>query len=159
MGDPQVGDQPVLLSLPPQGQVRRLALTGAPGTVGRCRDHARQALHDWGWLPTEDRDRRARADDVLLVVSELVTNACRHAGGPAQLVLAATARLLRVEVLDASAAAPQPRRPHAPGRLGGHGLYTVGLLASRWGFTPAESGSGKAVWAEFDLGGPGAGSA
>ncbi|WP_344442895.1 ATP-binding protein [Kitasatospora nipponensis] len=141
----------MLPALPPHGQIRRLTLNGAAGTVGRCRDHTRQALHDWGWLPTGDPDQQARADDVLLVVSELVTNACRHAGGPEQLIVQATERSLRIDVLDGLATPPQPRLPHSPGRIGGHGLHTVALLASRWGSTPQGEGLGKTVWAEFDV--------
>ncbi|MCC9305917.1 ATP-binding protein [Kitasatospora sp. RB6PN24] len=149
--DPRTSDQPVLPSLAAHGQTRRLTLTGAAGTVGWCRDHTRRALHDWGWLPTDDPDQQARADDVLIVVSELVTNASRHAGGPEQLVLHATPRLLRIEVIDRLVTPPQPRQPHSPGRVGGHGLYTVALLASRWGTTPHDDLPGKAVWAEFDI--------
>ncbi|WP_327065297.1 ATP-binding protein [Kitasatospora sp. NBC_01302] len=142
---------PTLPGLPASGQIRRLTLAGTQGTVGRCRDHTRQALNDWGLLPTEDPDQQARADDLLLVVSELVTNACQHTGGADQLVLRASARTIRIEVFDAVAAPPVPRLPHTPGRPGGHGLHTVALLASRWGHTPRTDGPGKAVWAEIDL--------
>ncbi|MFI9274066.1 ATP-binding protein [Kitasatospora sp. NPDC052896] len=143
--------RPVLPSLPSHGQIRRLALSGAAGTVGRCRDHTRQALHDWGWLPTDDPDRQARADDVLLIVSELVTNACRHAGGPDQLILHAAGQRLRIDVLDGLTTPPRLRVPHSPGQPGGHGLRTVALLASRWGTTPRGDQPGKSVWAELDL--------
>ncbi|MFI9331289.1 ATP-binding protein [Kitasatospora sp. NPDC052868] len=141
----------VLSGMPATGQTRRLTLSGAPGAVGRCRDHTRSALEDWGWLPTADPDQQARADDVLLLVSELATNACQHAGGPDQLVLAATAHTLRIEVLDGSDEPPLPRVPHSPVRTGGHGLHTVALLASRWGHEPRVGAPGKAVWVEIDL--------
>ncbi|WP_406209574.1 ATP-binding protein [Kitasatospora sp. NBC_01560] len=141
----------VLPGLPATGQTRRLTLSGVPGVVGRCRDHTRSALEDWGWLPTADPDQQARADDVLLLVSELATNACRHAGGPDQLVLAASAGTLRIEVLDGSDTPPRPRVPHSPLHAGGHGLHTVALLASRWGHLPRVDGPGKAVWVEIDL--------
>ncbi|WP_045303448.1 ATP-binding protein [Saccharothrix sp. ST-888] len=149
--DSRTTDRPVLSDLPESGQRRQLILTGVVGTVGRCRDHTRQALHDWGWLPTEDPDQEARAEDILLVVSELVTNACQHTGGADQLVLYATGRTLRVEVYDGAATAPHLRLPYTPGRPGGHGLHTVALLASRWGHTPRTDHPGKAVWAEIDL--------
>ncbi|GAA1240272.1 ATP-binding protein [Kitasatospora nipponensis] len=151
VSDPRTSDRPVLPALPPHGQLRRLALTGTAGTVGRCRDHTRQALHDWGWLPTADPRQRERADDVLLIVSELVTNACRHAGGPDQLVLHARGSVLRIEVLDPLPTALQPRLPHRPGQPGGHGLHMVALLASRWGHTLLTEPPGKSVWAEIDL--------
>ncbi|MGV9270527.1 ATP-binding protein [Kitasatospora sp. NPDC003701] len=141
----------VLSGMPATGQTRRLTLTGIAGAVGRCRDQTRTALEDWGWLPTTDPDRQARADDVLLLVSELATNACQHAGGPDQLVLSASARTLRIEVLDGSDAPPRRRVPHSPARAGGHGLYTVELLASRWGHLPRADRAGKAVWVEIDL--------
>lgn len=71
---------------------RRLSFEGESGVVPLARDFARQALHAWGWLPAEGADRRAAAEDVLLVVSELVTNACLHAEGPRNSGSAATTR-------------------------------------------------------------------
>ncbi|GAB2719155.1 ATP-binding protein [Kitasatospora kifunensis] len=147
----RTSDRAALPGLPASGQTRRLSVAGSRGTVGQCRDHTRLALHDWGLLPTEDPERQAVADDILLVVSELVTNACQHTGGPDQLVLRASDRILRIEVFDAADAPPLPRVPHTPGRPGGHGLHTVALLASRWGHLPRVDGPGKAVWAEIAL--------
>src|SRR6266542_1725433 len=63
-------------------QVRRLNFDGESGVVPLARDFTRQALYAWGWLPAATADQRAAAEDVLLVVSELVTNACLHAEGP-----------------------------------------------------------------------------
>src|SRR5690242_13981623 len=85
---------------------RRLPLTGESGIVPRARDFTRQALHDWGWLPAASADRRAAAEDVLLVVSELVTNACLHAGGPTELLLRRSPKALRMEVLDSGPGEP-----------------------------------------------------
>ncbi|MER6997922.1 ATP-binding protein [Streptomyces sp. NPDC000410] len=98
---------------------------------------------DFDW----DDERRAVAEDVLMVVSELVTNACLHAGGPTQLVLHCTAERLRIEVTDASPVPPRPRPRADPALPGGHGLVVLGRLARAWGSVP--SGSGKAVWAEI----------
>jgi anti-sigma regulatory factor (Ser/Thr protein kinase) len=132
--------------LPPGGQIRRLALSGTSGTVGRAREFARQALLDWQWLPGEDEEHTAVAEDVLLLVSELVTNACLHAGGPTGIALHGTARGLRVEVSDDGSGMPMPRVPHEPGRPGGHGLHIVDRLASAWGTTRQDDG--KTVWLE-----------
>src|SRR5919199_423087 len=66
-------------------QVRRMSFAGESGVVPLARDFTRQALYAWGWLPAATADQRAAAEDVLLVVSELVTNACLHAEGPDQL--------------------------------------------------------------------------
>src|SRR3954454_15414511 len=93
---------PVRPGLPPGGQTRRLSLAGTRGVVGRCRDFTRTALYDWSWLPARNDEQEAVAEDVLLLVSELVTNACLHAGGPTQLALHCTDALLRVEVTDPS---------------------------------------------------------
>lgn len=85
-----------------EDQVRRLVLFGTKGVVMRCRDFTADALTDWGWLPAEDDEARERVDDVLLLVSEVVTNACLHAGGPEELVLRHRQDRLRVEVSDAN---------------------------------------------------------
>ncbi|MYW70022.1 ATP-binding protein [Streptomyces sp. SID8379] len=68
------------------------------------------------------------AGDILLVVSELITNADRHSPGPYVLELEGTARHVAVTVYDSSEAVPL-RYPRDPGRVGGHGLEIVDALA------------------------------
>ncbi|MEV6396236.1 ATP-binding protein [Streptomyces sp. NPDC051907] len=131
--------------LPSQGQTRRLALYGTGGVVGRCRDFCRQALTDWRWLPTADEEQQAVAEDVLLLVSEVVTNACLHADGPQELTLHCSEDRLRIEVTDANPVHPHPR-PTGRAQPGGHGLVVLDRLASSWGSEPR--GTGKTVWAE-----------
>ncbi|WP_406096298.1 ATP-binding protein [Streptomyces sp. NBC_01013] len=134
---------------PTEWQWRTLPLREASGIVPTARDFARQALHDWGWLPAATADRRAAAEDVLLVVSELVTNACLHADGPDELRIARTPKALRVEVADGGAGQPTPRTPHRAGRPGGHGMFIVQRLCLDWGVVRVPGEAGKTVWAEL----------
>ncbi|MCX5200793.1 ATP-binding protein [Streptomyces sp. NBC_00237] len=134
------------------GQLRSLPLNGASGIVPLARDFTRQALYDWGWLPASTADRRAAAEDVLLVVSELVTNACLHAEGPDSLRVASDGKVLRLEVTDRSGGEPAPRTPHRAGRPGGHGMFIVQRLCLDWGVARVSEDSavpGKTVWAEL----------
>ncbi|GAA2496343.1 ATP-binding protein [Streptomyces thermolineatus] len=142
---PGAGDAAVA----PAGQVRRLLLAGASGIVPLARDFTRQALHDWGWMPATTPEHRAAAEDVLLVVSELVTNACLHAGGPQELRLRCGDSSLRMEISDNGAGTPAPRSPHQAGRPGGHGMFIVQRLCRDWGVAPNPDGRGKTVWAEL----------
>lgn len=130
-------------------QVRRLKLVGASGAVQRSRDFTRDALQDWGWLPAATAEQRAAAEDALLVVSELVTNACLHAGGPQELRIGRGAKALRVEVADDGGGRPAPRTPHQAGRPGGHGMFIVQRLCLDWGVERDPDGAGKTVWAEL----------
>lgn len=130
-------------------EVRTLALGEASGTVPLARDFTRKALHDWGWLPAATADRRAAAEDVLLVVSELVTNACLHAEGPESLRVLRLAEVLRLEVVDRGAGQPAPRTPHRAGRPGGHGMFIVQRLCRAWGIDRTPGAPGKTVWAEL----------
>ncbi|MFI2316521.1 MULTISPECIES: ATP-binding protein [Streptomyces] len=134
---------------PAERQWRTLSLAQASGIVPTARDFARQALHDWGWLPASTADRRAAAEDVLLVVSELVTNACLHAEGPEELRIGHTSKVLRVEVVDRGAGQPAPRTPHRAGRPGGHGMFIVQRLCLDWGVLRTPDTPGKTVWAEL----------
>jgi len=98
-----------------------------------------------------------RGDDIVMVVSELVTNAWRHAEPgrdcatrwqPVQLGLLQSWRALLCAVCDPSPALPVPRDP---GELdgGGRGLQVIGALSDGWGALPA--GPGKVVWAVFAI--------
>ena len=79
-----------------------------------------------------------------LVVSELVTNAIRHAKTPIQLRLIRD-RTLICEVSDGSSTAPHLRRA-CPFDEGGRGLLLVSQLTQRWGCR--QTPHGKVIWAE-----------
>ncbi|RMI45620.1 ATP-binding protein [Streptomyces triticirhizae] len=130
-------------------QVRRLRLIGTSGVVSKAREFTRQALHDWGWLPAVDEEQFAAVEDVLLVVSELVTNACLHAGGPEELRIGRGTKLIRIEVLDRGAGTPALRTTRLPGRPGGHGMFIVQRLCLDWGVVHEPDAVGKTVWAEL----------
>ncbi|MET8586536.1 ATP-binding protein [Streptomyces collinus] len=85
-------------------------------------------------------ERRA-VQDAQLVVSELVTNAVKHAPGPCALglELSADGDELRITVTDTSAEPPRARPPD-PGRIGGHGLNLVNLLSEGLEVTPLPHG-------------------
>ncbi|MFF3012814.1 ATP-binding protein [Streptomyces sp. NPDC057939] len=133
-------------------QTRRLVLGGATtGVVTRCRDFTRRALDDWTWPAYAEE-----TEDALLLVSEAVTNACLHAGGPRELVLRHSPGRLRVEVSDDNPEPPSPRPAGSRSRPGGHGLVLLARLAKGWGWEPAADGrTGKTVWLEVTAPEPG----
>ncbi|MGW2558277.1 ATP-binding protein [Streptomyces sp. NPDC001514] len=120
-----------------------------PAEVGRARRWARSRLAGSGI-----GDDEPLAETLVLLISELVTNAVVHTGCPAVLRMlfgadagAAAAGTVRVEVADTSACPPQPR--HADGDdTNGRGLELVDGLADRWGWQP--EGAGKSIWCEVD---------
>ena len=90
-------------------------------------------------------------ETAALLVSELVSNAVRHAhASPVlKLGLEVSGTYLRMEVLDAN---PDPPLPRVPGALGesGFGFVLIEALADRWGVRT--TAAGKAVWAELGTG-------
>lgn len=114
-------------------------------SIPSVRKFAREVLVDWA---CEDR-----ADDVVLCVSELATNALLHGVPPGRgfrvhLCLERVDGLIRVEPHDSGdgevrAAAGVP----GPGAEGGRGLLLVAAVADRWGV--GERNPGKVVWCEF----------
>jgi anti-sigma regulatory factor (Ser/Thr protein kinase) len=98
---------------------------------------------------TEDMDWRAA--DVLIVVSELVTNSVRHATGPSiELRARRLEGTLEVEVCDPlpGFAPPAPDMGRATLGEGGVGLAVVDVLTDDWGIrTDGEA----CVWARFQL--------
>ncbi|MFC9284482.1 ATP-binding protein [Streptomyces collinus] len=113
----------------------RTWVAGAP-CIAEARD-AVDALLSRAHLAPE---RRA-VQDAQLVVSELVTNAVKHAPGPCELGLELSAEgdELRITVTDTSAEPPRAR-PADPGRVGGHGLNLVNLLSDGLQVTPLPHG-------------------
>ena len=122
--------------------------TGEPGCIAEARAFAADFL---GRLRTEwcaAIDDRVQ-EEVLLVVSELVTNADRHSNGPYILELEGTDSAVVVTVYDSSAALPR-RFPRDPERIGRHGLEIVHVLARE--VAAERVPVGKRVRAVLDLG-------
>jgi anti-sigma regulatory factor (Ser/Thr protein kinase) len=121
---------------------REVTLPAARPAAALAREATRAAVAAWqlGHL----------ADEAVLLVSELVTNAVQHAGPGAS---ATVLRLeygdgwLRIEVHDSSPHTPRPRTPDWLDESG-FGLMLVDALAAKWGVQ--QTREGKAVWAELD---------
>ena len=118
------------------------------GSVRTARDFATDTLRWWGIAE--------RSHDLAIVVSELVTNALRHAlpgpggaepRGPVQLGLLQHGCWLLCAVADPGKAAPVPRTPGVLAEAG-RGLQMVRVLSDQWGYT-TPSDEGKVVWATF----------
>jgi anti-sigma regulatory factor (Ser/Thr protein kinase) len=94
-----------------------------------------------------------RLSDIVLLVSELVTNSVRHAGLTSadcvEMRVDIDEEVVRVEVQD-----PGPgfvtllQSPH-PSRGSGWGLHLVDLVADRWGVDTNERET--VAWFEIDL--------
>ncbi|MEU1268280.1 SpoIIE family protein phosphatase [Streptomyces sp. NPDC005799] len=111
-------------------------LPSDPAIVAEARRRTRDRLTEWG---LEDA-----AFITELVVSELVTNAIRHATGPIRLRLIRD-QTLTCEVSDGSTISPHLRRARLTDE-GGRGLLLVAQLSERWG--TRYTSAGKTIWAE-----------
>jgi len=118
------------------------------GSEGASIADARNAVRGLLARAGHDRDHRI-SQDAEIVVSELVTNALRHAPGPGGLFLEMPAPdRLRITVRDSSPEAPAPRSPD-PRRVGGHGLHLITRLCEQFRTITVEGG--KQVMAELGL--------
>jgi serine/threonine-protein kinase RsbW len=72
-------------------------------------------------------------DDVLLVVSELVSNAVLHGTGDIELRIAYDGTRITGDVADQGAGFTRVRRARTADEIGGHGLRVVDRIASCWG--------------------------
>nr|WP_210582477.1 ATP-binding protein [Streptomyces sp. GESEQ-4] len=110
-------------------------------SVPAARRFAAETLAGWGL------DGSPRADDVLLCVSELVTNALTHGVPPGRqllLFLRYDGRVVGVEVHDSGGGVPRVVEQRDEG---GRGLVLVAALSDGWGVRERELG--KVVWCEF----------
>jgi len=120
-----------------------LVLTEEVGAAAAAREALREQN---GSLPEPIRD------DVLLLVSEIVTNAVRHAGAgpehPLHLQLLRGPRWVVVAVADQGPGFTwHPTSPSGENESGGWGLFIVDQIADRWGVECTRSGS--CVWFEI----------
>jgi anti-sigma regulatory factor (Ser/Thr protein kinase) len=122
-----------------------IELDGDADAPSRGRHAVTEVLEGWGC-------RGAAREDLLLVVSELVTNAVLHGAEPIVVTVVRTPDRVRVEVTDgAPDASPHSNRVR-PDAETGRGLSVVTRLAAAWGWR-ATPGRGKTVWAELPLAG------
>jgi anti-sigma regulatory factor (Ser/Thr protein kinase) len=161
-----------LVALAPEGldlDPAPLAEDEAPPAVGADRSHSRTRRLDDGDVREAPRLARALVldacaaweldDDItdvlMLLTSELVTNAARHAPPPLLVTVAKGTSGVLVTCTDSSAAPPRQQRPDLEDD-GGRGVYLIEMLASSWGYeiTDEASGSGqpggKRVWFVVD---------
>ncbi|MCO8306180.1 MULTISPECIES: SpoIIE family protein phosphatase [Streptomyces] len=151
----------------------RVSLPGTPRAASAARRFVRAALAEWAALdvPAADRITDRVADEAVLLVSELVTNAVVHAGTDVEVSCALDVSdhedeppSLVVEVTDhhpTRVLRGDPPDPYErPEYAGGHGLRLVAEIADSWGTTYRRAT--KSVWFQMAVaptGGPATGAA
>jgi anti-sigma regulatory factor (Ser/Thr protein kinase) len=128
-----------------QGATTMATFPARAASVPAARRLVRQALSG---LPQGVVDR------ALLMVSELATNAFRHARSTFTVSVVRSGGIVRVEVTDAGGGLPVVRHP-SPTEPSGRGLQIVMTLALRWGVEVGD-GAAKTVWFTLATGGGGA---
>jgi len=114
-----------------------------PGAVRAARTAVRNRLAAW--------NLDGLADIAALLVSELVTNALRHATGPIGVRLVRPEAVDGVLLVEVSDPLPDPPRERiaALDDESGRGLQLVAHAARRWGTRPGVTG--KTVWFELSV--------
>ncbi|WP_175408580.1 anti-sigma regulatory factor [Streptomyces sp. TRM64462] len=134
--------------------ISELTLAATPNAVAWARRHTVDILQRWRF-PDEG------IEVARLLISELATNAIRHARpmkasetaaesadlGTIVLMLWPTDGGIVLAVSDPDPRPPTPRA-HDASATGGRGLVLIQTMANRWGYSPAHPHSGKIVWAE-----------
>ncbi|MGW2657549.1 ATP-binding protein [Streptomyces sp. NPDC001478] len=113
----------------------RVAFQPDTSAVARMRDSTDAFLGRLG-MP------RPMSSDVVLVVSELVTNAIKHGHGEVELVVRVVSGKVTVSVTDENPAPAVLKMP-GPDDLSGRGMALVEAYSDKWGST------GEETWCEF----------
>lgn len=133
----------------PAPKLMRWSWNRHPKCVALARSQLRKYLRIW--------EAEELTDFSVLLLSELLTNAVRHArvspGREIETVFEVTEERLRVEVSDASNEIPVMRHIDDDEEEG-RGLALVASLATRWGtaarMVNGQYAVGKTVWFEMD---------
>ena len=121
----------------------RIALPRSPASVGTARRFIEARTAAWSFP-------EPAGSQLVLIGSELVTNAVLHARTELTLTLELRDGRARISVKDRSKAPPTLRHYQADA-LTGRGLGVVAALSDSWGISAAADG--KVVWAEVAAGG------
>jgi anti-anti-sigma regulatory factor len=123
----------------PRRFAARLGGTAAAAWTGR--EIVAQACETWR-LP-------GVIDDAQLIITELISNAVRHAKGDLHLLVVLRDRHLHLSVADASTEQPRRILPDPDSGEGGRGLLLIDAVALAWGSSPTPDG--KVVWATLPV--------
>ncbi|MFD5114410.1 ATP-binding protein [Streptomyces sp. NPDC058391] len=138
-----------LITLCPENVVRRYGfeLPARAESVGRARKLAYDRLARWG---IDDE----ACETVVLVVSELVTNAIVHAAGDHVVCEIREGKgHLRIAVEDQGYGPTGPQMRRTSEGEGGRGLFLIDSMCSGWGAHDTSGyGPGRVVWAELPHG-------
>lgn len=121
--------------------LQEITLAPEPQSVSTARRFVREHLILHG-LPL-------LVDDITLVASELATNVVQHAGTPFTMTISASEDAVILAVEDGSDSVPI-RRDAQVNDATGRGIAIMGVVSREWGVV-VNAGSGKSVWAAFDL--------
>lgn len=116
----------------------QLTLPASPDSIAVARRFVVAALHD--------AHADSAADDAATLVSELATNALLHARTSFTVEVELIGEVVRIGVVDLSAATPRVR-DYGSEATTGRGMRLVATMATRWGVEP--NAEGKMVWFEL----------
>ena len=138
-------DMAILLAQVPEYPERweraSFSIAADPGAVATARARIRDTLEKWN-VPA------AVIEDLVLLGSELVTNAIIHGRPPIEMRMRRTATDVILEVADAASFYPRRKRP-SKFEEHGRGLAIVDVLAHDWGSRMTDGG--KAVWCAVSI--------
>jgi anti-sigma regulatory factor (Ser/Thr protein kinase) len=86
-----------------------------------------------------------KLDDLLLVVSELVTNSVLHGHGEIDMRVSSDGKIVSGAVTDEGRGFDWHASPRDPRRIGGNGLHIVGRVSEQWGLGDGAT----SVWFEI----------